>query len=111
MRKIAIIGAGESGAQLALGLQREGYAVTLFSDRSAAQIRTGKVMSSQCMFATALAAEAQMSSALTSLYNGAAGAAVPAINAIRMRVEGEHGADAIEWEAPLEGTAHSVDQR
>jgi flavin reductase (DIM6/NTAB) family NADH-FMN oxidoreductase RutF len=111
MRQIAIIGAGESGAQLALGLQREGYAVTLFSDRSAAQIRTGKVMSSQCMFATALAAEAQMSSALTSLYNGAAGAAVPAINAIRMRVEGEHGADAIEWEAPLEGTAHSVDQR
>jgi flavin reductase (DIM6/NTAB) family NADH-FMN oxidoreductase RutF len=108
MRKIAIIGAGESGAQLALGLQREGYAITLFSDRSAAQIRTGKVMSSQCMFATALAAEAQLSSALTSLYDGAA---VPGINAIRLRVEGEHGADAIEWEAPLEGTARSVDQR
>jgi flavin reductase (DIM6/NTAB) family NADH-FMN oxidoreductase RutF len=108
MRKIAIIGAGESGAQLALGLQREGYAVTLFSDRSAAQIRTGKVMSSQCMFATALAAEAQLSSALNNLYDGAA---VPRINAIRLRVEGEHGADAIEWEAPLEGTAHSVDQR
>ena len=69
MRKIAIIGAGESGAQLALGLQREGYAITLFSDRSAAQIRTGKVMSSQCMFATALAAEAQLSPALTSLYD------------------------------------------
>ncbi|HEY3572434.1 MAG TPA: flavin reductase [Arthrobacter sp.] len=108
MRKIAIIGAGESGAQLALGLQREGYAVTLFSDRSAAQIRTGKVLSSQCMFATALAAEAQLSSALTNVYDGAA---VPGINAIRMRVEGEHGMDAIEWEAPLEGTARSVDQR
>ncbi|MBT2546872.1 flavin reductase [Arthrobacter sp. ISL-65] len=108
MRKIAIIGAGESGAQLALGLQREGYAITLFSDRSAAQIRTGKVMSSQCMFATALAAEAQLSSALTNLYDGAV---VPGINAIRLRVEGEHGADAIEWEAPLEGTARSVDQR
>jgi flavin reductase (DIM6/NTAB) family NADH-FMN oxidoreductase RutF len=108
MRKIAIIGAGESGAQLALGLQREGYAITLFSDRSAAQIRTGKVMSSQCMFATALAAEAQLSSALTNLYDGAA---VPGINAIRLRVEGENGADAIEWEAPLEGTARSVDQR
>lgn len=108
MRKIAIIGAGESGAQLALGLQREGYAVTLFSDRSAAQIRTGKVLSSQCMFATALAAEAQLSSALTNVYDGAA---VPGINAIRMRVEGEHGMDAIEWEAPLEGSARSVDQR
>lgn len=64
MRTIAIIGAGESGAQLALGLQREGYAVTLFSDRSAAQIRSGKVMSSQCMFAPALDAEAQMGTAI-----------------------------------------------
>ncbi|ALV39756.1 flavin oxidoreductase [Pseudarthrobacter sulfonivorans] len=108
MRKIAIIGAGESGAQLALGLQREGYAITLFSDRSAAQIRTGKVMSSQCMFATALAAEAELSSALTHLYDDAA---VPGINSIRLRVEGERAADAIEWEAPLEGTARSVDQR
>lgn len=64
MRKIAIIGAGESGAQLALGLQRDGYAVTLLSDRSAAQIRTGKVMSSQCMFSTALDAEAQLGTSL-----------------------------------------------
>lgn len=108
MRKIAIIGAGESGAQLALGLQREGYAITLFSDRSAAQIRTGKVMSSQCMFPTALAAEAQLSSALTKLYDEEA---VPAINAIRLRVEGEAGVDAIDWAAPLDGTARSVDQR
>ncbi|YCH08790.1 styrene monooxygenase/indole monooxygenase family protein [Arthrobacter sp. alpha11c] len=108
MRKIAIIGAGESGAQLALGLQREGYDVTLFSDRSAAQIRTGKVMSSQCMFPTALAAEAQLSSALTKLYDDEA---VPGISSIRLRVEGESGSGAIEWEAPLEGTARSVDQR
>lgn len=108
MRKIAIIGAGESGAQLALGLQREGYEVTLFSDRSAAQIRTGKVMSSQCMFPTALAAEAQLSSALTRLYDDEA---VPGISAIQLRVEGEPGFGAIEWEAPLEGTAHSMDQR
>jgi flavin reductase (DIM6/NTAB) family NADH-FMN oxidoreductase RutF len=108
MRKIAIIGAGESGAQLALGLQREGYAITLFSDRSAAQIRTGQVMSSQCMFPTALAAEAQLSSALTKLYDEEA---VPGINAIRLRVEGEAGVDSIDWEAPLDGTARSVDQR
>lgn len=103
MRKIAIIGAGESGAQLALGLQREGYAVTLFSDRSAAQIRTGKVMSSQCMFATALDAEAQLG---TALYDTGQ---VPDIKAIRVRVEGEPAV--IEWEAPLDGPARSIDQR
>ena len=108
MRKIAIIGAGESGAQLALGLQREGYAITLFSDRSAAQIRTGKVMSSQCMFATALAAEAQLGPALDGLYDSGT---VPAINAIRVRVEGGDPAEPIEWTAPLDAPARSIDQR
>ncbi|MEV7134282.1 flavin reductase [Arthrobacter sp. NPDC093128] len=108
MRKIAIIGAGESGAQLALGLQREGYAITLFSDRSAAQIRTGKVMSSQCMFATALAAEAQLGPALKNLYDTGT---VPEINSIRFRVEGEGPADSIEWEAALDAPARSIDQR
>ncbi|MFE4197004.1 flavin reductase [Paenarthrobacter sp. NPDC056912] len=106
MRKIAIIGAGESGAQLALGLQRDGYAVTLFSDRSAAQIRTGKVMSSQCMFSTALDAEAQLGTALTGLYESGS---VPDITSIRMRVEGPD--ETINWEAPLDGAARSIDQR
>ncbi|MFF1829002.1 flavin reductase [Paenarthrobacter sp. NPDC058040] len=103
MRNIAIIGAGESGAQLALGLQREGYAVTLFSDRSAAQIRTGKVMSSQCMFSTALDAEAQMGTAPQE------SGAVPEITSIRVRVDREP--EVIEWEAPLDAPARSIDQR
>jgi flavin reductase (DIM6/NTAB) family NADH-FMN oxidoreductase RutF len=105
MRKIAIVGAGESGAQLALGLQRDGYSVTLLSDRSAAQIRTGKVMSSQCMFSTALDAEAQMGTALTGFYESGS---VPGITAIRLRVDGD---EPIEWEAPLDGPARSIDQR
>ncbi|WP_284986878.1 flavin reductase [Arthrobacter sp. fls2-241-R2A-172] len=105
MRKIAIVGAGESGAQLALGLQRAGYEVTLLSDRSAAQIRTGKVMSSQCMFSTALDAEAQMGTALTEFYDSGA---VPGIRSIRLHVGAEQ---AIEWEAPLDGPARSIDQR
>lgn len=105
MRKIAIVGAGESGAQLALGLQRDGYAVTLLSDRSAAQIRTGKVMSSQCMFATALDAEAHMGTALTEFYESGS---VPGITSIRLRVDAD---EPIEWEAPLDGPARSIDQR
>ncbi|MGF6835949.1 flavin reductase (DIM6/NTAB) family NADH-FMN oxidoreductase RutF [Paenarthrobacter sp. TE4293] len=105
MRKIAIVGAGESGAQLALGLQREGYPVTLLSDRSAAQIRTGNVMSSQCMFSTALDAEAQMGTALTEFYGSGT---VPGITSIRLRVDADQP---IEWEAPLDGPARSIDQR
>lgn len=108
MRKIAIVGAGESGAQLALGLQREGYAITLFSDRSAAQIRTGRVMSSQCMFGTALATEEQLSPALSGMYQSGA---VPAINRISMRVPGESPEAPTEWEASLDTPAHSIDQR
>lgn len=105
MRKIAIIGAGESGAQLALGLQRDGYAVTLLSDRSAAQIRTGKVMSSQCMFSTALDAEAQLGTSLNGFYDSGS---VPEITSIRLRVDAD---EPIEWEAPLDGPARSIDQR
>jgi flavin reductase (DIM6/NTAB) family NADH-FMN oxidoreductase RutF len=108
MRKIAIIGAGESGAQLALGLQREGYPVTLFSDRSAAQIRAGKVMSSQCMFGTALSTEEQLSPALSDIYGRGA---VPTINRISMHVPGESSGAPTEWEASLDTPAHSIDQR
>lgn len=54
MRTIAIVGAGESGAQLALALQRMGHNITLFSDRSAQQIRSGSITSSQCVFSSSL---------------------------------------------------------
>src|SRR5690606_5967951 len=54
MRKILVVGAGQSGLQLALGLESHGYEVTLMSHRTADEIRTGRVMSTQCMFHTAL---------------------------------------------------------
>ena len=57
MKRIAIVGAGQSGLQLALGLLGAGYEVTLHSDRSAQEIQDGYVMSSQCMFDSALEIE------------------------------------------------------
>jgi len=55
MRRIAIVGAGQAGLQTAIGLLKNGgYDVTVFSNRTADQIKTGKVMSSQCMFDMAL---------------------------------------------------------
>jgi cation diffusion facilitator CzcD-associated flavoprotein CzcO len=54
MKRIAIVGAGQSGLQLALGLLGAGYEVSLYSDRSAQEIHDGHVMSSQCMFDSAL---------------------------------------------------------
>ena len=57
MRKIMIVGAGQSGLQLALGLLNAGCEVTLVSNRTGDDIRGGKVMSSQCMFHTSLQIE------------------------------------------------------
>jgi 2-polyprenyl-6-methoxyphenol hydroxylase-like FAD-dependent oxidoreductase len=57
MKRIAIVGAGQSGLQLGLGLLAAGYEVTMFSNRTGEDIRHGKVMSSQCMFDTSLQIE------------------------------------------------------
>ena len=57
MRNVAIVGAGQSGLQLGLSLLETGYTVTIVTNRTADEIRQGKVMSSQCMFHTALQTE------------------------------------------------------
>ena len=53
-RKITILGGGQAGLQLACGLLQKGYGVKLVQNRTADEIRTGRVMSSQCMFDAAL---------------------------------------------------------
>ncbi len=41
MRRIAIVGAGQSGLQLGLGLLGAGYEVTVLTDRSADEVGGG----------------------------------------------------------------------
>ena len=55
--RIAVVGAGPAGTALALGLVRGGYDVTLVSDRTAAEIGAGSVLSSQVTFESALEVE------------------------------------------------------
>jgi 2-polyprenyl-6-methoxyphenol hydroxylase-like FAD-dependent oxidoreductase len=57
MPKILIVGAGQSGLQLALTLREHDYDVTLMSARTPDEIRRGRVMSTQCMFYPALQIE------------------------------------------------------
>lgn len=111
MRKILIIGAGQSGLQLALGLQSRGYEVTLMSNRTADEIRAGRVMSTQCMFHTALQHERDLQ---INFWESQA----PRIEGLGVSVaapgshESPEGSQrAIDWVGRLDGHAQSVDQR
>ncbi|MBD3887214.1 oxygenase [Phormidium tenue FACHB-886] len=57
MRKIAIIGAGQAGLHLGIGLVDAGYAVTLFSDRTPEAIQHGKPMGTPILFSDTLQLE------------------------------------------------------
>ncbi|MBQ0983963.1 FAD-binding oxidoreductase [Streptomyces sp. F63] len=104
MRKILVVGAGQSGLQLALGLQQHGYEVTLMSNRTADEIRSGRVMSTQCMFHTALQHERDLG---LNFWESQA----PRIEGLGISVAGPDGSRPVDWVGRLEGYAQSVDQR
>ena len=106
MKRIAIVGAGQSGLQLGLGLLGAGYEVTMFSNRTGEDIRRGKVMSSQCMFHTSLQIERDLG-----LDHWAK--ECPTVDGIGLAVPHPElkGAKAIDWAARLHSSAQSVDQR
>jgi flavin reductase (DIM6/NTAB) family NADH-FMN oxidoreductase RutF/2-polyprenyl-6-methoxyphenol hydroxylase-like FAD-dependent oxidoreductase len=102
-RRIAVVGAGPAGTALALGLTRQGYDVTLVSDRTAEEIRAGSVMSSQVTFESALDAENALG--ITPLLPAA-----PPIDRLvydTVRLDGSTAA----FDAAFATAARSVDQR
>lgn len=105
MRNVAIVGAGQSGLQLGLSLLETGYTVTIVTNRTADDIRQGKVMSSQCMFHTALQTERDIGLNFWEEQ-------CPAVEGIGFTlVNPETGHAAFSWSARLERYAQSVDQR
>ncbi len=104
MKRIAIIGAGQSGLQLGIGLLGAGYEVTLYSDRSAEEIRSGRVMSSQCMFDSALETERNLGLNYWEQE-------CPKVDGISFSVPDFLGGKVIDWAARLDNFAQSVDQR
>lgn len=105
VRRIAVVGAGQAGLLLALGLQRHGCEPAVITDRTAEEIRTGRVLSNQCMFDEALRHERSQG---LNFWDGT----VPPVNGIRFTA-GEPGRaePAIQWESTLDEPAQSVDQR
>jgi len=104
MRKVAIVGAGQSGLQLAIGLRKSGYPVALISALSGADIHTGKVTSSQCMFATALQNETELG---IDFWRESC----PAIEGIEFNIAGPQSQRTAHWASRLDASAMSVDQR
>ncbi len=106
MAKITIIGGGQSGLQLGIGLLQNGYDVSIVSDRTPEQIRDGRVTSSQCMFATALDNERALG---IDFWDDTC----PPVEGIALAVPHPEipGAKAIDWGARLDRVAQSVDQR
>ncbi|MGY3570931.1 styrene monooxygenase/indole monooxygenase family protein [Vibrio paucivorans] len=106
MKHITIVGAGQSGLQLGIGLLQNGYRVTLVTDRTGEQIANGPVMSTQCMFHSAL--ESERALALNHWEQQC-----PKIEAINLCVTHPEslGEKVINWRGGLSHFALSVDQR
>lgn len=104
MRAIKIIGAGQSGLQLGVGLLRQGYDVTVVTNRSRQEIEKGRVLSSQCMFDLALQHERDLE---INFWDEEC----PPIDGVGLSIVGPDGSKAIDWAARLDAPAQSVDQR
>jgi styrene monooxygenase A-like protein/F420-dependent NADP oxidoreductase-like protein len=104
MRKIAIIGAGQSGLQLALGLQQNKYEVTVVSNRTPEQIFNGRVSSSQFMFHDSLQSEQELGINFWEKE-------CPVTEGIAFTIPGPNKTKALFWEAKLDDYGQSVDQR
>jgi hypothetical protein len=110
MRKILVVGAGQSGLQLALGLQSHGYDVTLMSNRTAEEIRAGRVMSTQCMFDIALQHERDLELNFWESQTPKVRGLGVSVAAPGSWAEGP-AQRAIDWFGHLDTFAQSVDQR
>ena len=104
MRNITIIGAGQSGLQLGLGLRQKGYSVRLVSNRTAEDFAAGKVMSSQFMFNDALQSERDLG--INDWEKQC-----PYTDALGVTIAAPDGGKAIDWVYTLDRPGQAVDQR
>lgn len=105
-RNFTIVGGGQSGLQLGCGLLDAGHDVHIVQNRTAEEIRAGKVLSSQCMFDMALQNERDLS---LNFWDEAC----PTVDSINFCVPAPDapGQKAINWNGKLDRPGQSVDQR
>jgi len=105
MKNITIVGGGQSGLQLGIGLLQKGYGVKMIQDRNAEEIANGRVTSSQCQFDAALGLERALG---INFWE----AECPPVEGIAFAVPHPEGqGKVIDWSARLESVGQSIDQR
>lgn len=104
MRKISIIGGGQCGLQIALGLAQKGYDITVVNDRTPEEVYNGPIMSSQSMFHTALQNERDVE--INYWEDQCA-----IVEGVQFSIVNEQGGRDIHWVAKLDNYNQSVDQR
>jgi len=104
MRKITIVGGGQSGLYLAIALLKKDYQVRIVTNRTADEIKSGNVISGQCMFSDSLLLERELG-----LNFGEE--ECPAVEGIGLKISGPYGEKIIDWHERLTYRAQSVDQR
>ncbi|MGV0820652.1 styrene monooxygenase/indole monooxygenase family protein [Martelella sp. FLE1502] len=105
-KHFTIVGGGQSGLQLGIGLLKAGHAVRIVQNRTGEEIEKGKVLSSQCMFDAALQNERDLG---INFWE----AECPTVDSINFTVPAPDapGVKAIDWNGKLDSYAQSVDQR
>jgi 2-polyprenyl-6-methoxyphenol hydroxylase-like FAD-dependent oxidoreductase len=104
VRKILIVGAGQSGLQLGLSLLAAGYEVTIMSARTPDEIRRGWVMSTQGMFQLALQTERAQR---LNLWEDES----PHFEGLHVQLSAPPGQRAMSIPCPLDNYGQSTDQR
>ncbi len=104
MSSILIVGGGQAGLQLALGLLADGHDVSVVSNRTPEDIRSGRVMSSQFMFASSLQTERDLG---LNFWEDEC----PPVEGVSFSVPAPGGGRAIDWAGRLDSYGQSLDQR
>lgn len=104
MASIAIVGAGQAGLHLGIGLLLSGHAVTMLSNRTGEQIASGPITSSQSMYGMALGLERELG---IDYWQDSA----PQYAGAQMRVADGEGNVALFWQGAMDEPGQSIDQR
>jgi len=106
MRKFTIVGGGQSGLMVAIGLLKAGHQVRVVQNRTGAEIAAGKVLSSQCMFSNSVQHERDLGLDFWS-------DSCPPVEGINFMVPNPEkpGEKLIDWTGKLDHKAYAVDQR